>query len=210
VSEKYAGRQGRCPKCKETITIPAAAEEIIIEEPEAANGSHHGKILADFKPLLRVETKLQPAILAGIIGAAVLAFGVAWLLRGSEWNASVLLLAFGAAILAPPLVLAGYTILRNQELEPYLGSEWRARAAVCSVVYAMLWAVIWALKHWLLPAESAGEGWSLLFLLVPTMALGSTTAWATLDLDPGSGFFHYCLYLGVCVLLRITMGLTAL
>ena len=77
-------------------------------------------------------------------------------------------------------------------------------------IWFLLWGLLWALKSLFLPTGSPLESWSAIFLLTPALAIGSVTAWASLDLDPSSGFFHYCLYLGVCVLLRLAMGLPAL
>jgi hypothetical protein len=185
-------------------------EEVTIYEPEPLDDANDGRNLMDFQPLARVETRVRPTMVAGVSLAVALAFAVAFGLRGSAWKSSGVLLGLGALVLAPPLVLAGYTLLRNQELEPYQGTDLAARVAVCAAVYAALWAVLWGLIHWLLPADTALESWSTLFLLVPPLAVGSIAAWGTLDLDLGSGFFHYCLYLGVCVLLRLTMGLAAL
>jgi hypothetical protein len=192
------------------ITVPAAADEIEIPEPEPEDDAKEENNFAEFKPLARAETHLRPVLAAGVVLTVVLVIALAFILRGSNAKSSSLLLGCGAVVLAPLLVLAGYTILRNQELEPYQGAALAARVAVCATVYAVLWGVLWGLKHWLLAGDEALESWSTLYLLVPPLTIGSAAAWATLDLDLGSGFFHYCLYLGACVLLRLTMGLAAL
>lgn len=210
ISEKYAGRHGLCPKCKELIAIPAAPMEIKIHEPDPDDVPGGKSRLPKIQLLPRVETKLHPAVAAGVAAAVLVSFGIALALRGTSWKSSPWLLALGALLVAPPAVLGGYTFLRNQDLEPYRGRELAARAGICAAVYVVLWAIIWGLQVWFVPADSTLEGWSILFLLAPTMALGTVASWAALDLDPGSGFFHCCLYLGVCVLLRITMGLPAL
>ena len=213
VPEEFAGQQKRCPKCKELIAIPAAIDDpldVQIYEPEPDEAALKKKKRAGIKPIIRVETKINPAALGGIAAATVLPFAVAWLLRGVTWKSSGFVLGFSAIGLAPPCVLAGYSILRNPELEPNRDSELAVRVMICAAVYAVLWAVLWGLKSWLLAGESITEGWSVLLLLAPTMTIGTFTAWGTLELDPGSGFFHYCLYLGVCVLLRLTLGLAPL
>ena len=66
-------------------------------------------------------------MVAGVIGAIVLAFVVALVLRGMQGKDSVLVLGLGAVILAPPLVLGGYTFLRDQELEPLRAAARRGR-----------------------------------------------------------------------------------
>jgi hypothetical protein len=108
------------------------------------------------------------------------------------------------------LVVGGYSFLRNQELEPYQGSELLVRVAICAAVYAGLWGAIWALQHFLVGDSAAMEAWHWVALAAPPLVIGSLTAFGTLDLDVGSGFFHYALYLGVCVLLRLAMKLSAL
>ncbi len=149
-------------------------------------------------------------LLGGILATIGLAFVAALVLRGSVWRSSIVLLAPGAVAIAPVLVLAGYLLLQNQELEPYRGRELAARVAICAAIYTVLWGMVWGLKRWIFPADAALENWNTVFLLAVPLAMGTAAAWGTLDLEPGSGFFHYCLYLGVCVLLRLTMGLAAL
>jgi predicted Zn finger-like uncharacterized protein len=214
VQEKYAGRKGKCPKCKTMITVPTPADMIEFHEPDSEESGGEGEVegekLSAFKPLPRIEATVQPVWAAGIVMAVVLVFAIAFALRSSDWKSSALVLALGAVVLAPPLVLGGYTFLRNEELEPYQGVEMAARAAICAGVYVVLWGVLWALKHWFLPGDTPLESWSTLFLLGPPLAIGTATAVLSLDLDAGNGFFHYCLYLGVCVLLRLAMGLSAL
>jgi hypothetical protein len=210
VHEKFAGKQGPCPKCKATITVPAAGDEVKVHAPEEYGGAKDAKGRAVLKPLERAETKVQPAIVVGVAMAVVVAFLVAFVLRGSsDLKSSVVILGLGALILAPPLVVSAYTFLRNQELEPYRGMALGARVAICSIVYAALWGAVWAIKHFMLK-DADPEIWQYFLLLAPPMAVGALTALATLDLDFGSGFFHYCMYMGTCVLLRVTMGLPPL
>ncbi len=72
VSEKFAGKQGPCPKCKGVITIPALDEQVKIHEPEQfAEGGKDAKGRAVLKPVARVETKVRPVMVVGIVGAAI-------------------------------------------------------------------------------------------------------------------------------------------
>jgi hypothetical protein len=148
-------------------------------------------------------------MVAGVIGAIVLAFVIAFVLRSSvDWKSTTgtIVLGLGAIVLAPPLVLGGYSFLRNQELEPYRGTAAIVRVAICSVVYAGLWGAIAVLRHLLAP-DSSPEVWAYFVILGPPVGIGALAALATLDLDFGSGVFHYVLYLGTCILLRLTMKL---
>ncbi len=49
-----------------------------------------------------------------------------------------------------------------------------------------------------------------LFLGIPPLVVGLLTVLACYDFDFGTGFFHYSLYVLVCVLLCLTMGLPPL
>jgi hypothetical protein len=209
VHEKFAGKEGPCPKCKATIKVPAAADEVKVHAPEEYGGAKDAKGRAVLKPLERVEAKVQPVMVVGVAMAVVLAFVVAFVLRTSDLKSSPIILGLGAAILAPPLAVAAYTFLRNQELEPYRGAALGLRVAICSIVYAALWGAVWAMKQFVFKDPSL-EIWQYFVLLAPPIGVGALTALATLDLDFGSGFFHYCMYLGTCVLLRVVMGLPAL
>jgi hypothetical protein len=46
-------------------------------------------------------------------------------------------------------------------------------------------------------------------LVVPVFAAGTLAAYAALDLEPGSAFFHCSMYFAVTVLLRLVAGLPA-
>src|SRR5690242_13692422 len=43
VSEKFAGKEGPCPKCKQKITVPALGEEVKIHGPEEYEGAKDAK-----------------------------------------------------------------------------------------------------------------------------------------------------------------------
>jgi cation transport ATPase len=211
VNEKFAGKQGPCPKCKKTITIPKLDEQVVVHEPEAYGGAKDAKGQSVLKPISREETKVKPAAVAGIVGAIVMAFIVAFVLRKSpDVKSNPIVLGAAAVLLAPAMVVAGYSFLRNQELEPYRGGELMVRTAICAAVYAALWGGIWALKHFLVGDAGGTEAWNVLMVIAvvaPPVIIGALTALGTLDLDFGSGALHYVLYLGVCVLLRLTAGM---
>ena len=96
---------------------------------------------------------------------------------------------------------------RDDELEAYRGQELWIRVAICSLVYAALWALYSMLVAFFL--RTGGEPpqlWHLLYLVPPVILAGATAGFASLDLDFGSGFFHYSLYLLVTALLRMITG----
>jgi hypothetical protein len=135
VSDKFAGKQGPCPQCKTIIQVPAKGEEIVVHAPEGF-GPKDTKGRAVLKPIARKETKVSPRLTAIILGAIVVVLGVAWMFRSPTGDVPTLLLVFGALALAPPLAWAGYTFLRDDELEPFRGRELWLRVGICSAVYA--------------------------------------------------------------------------
>jgi hypothetical protein len=54
---------------------------------------------------------------------------------------SVVMKAAGAILLGPPLAWAGYTFLRDAELEAYVGVPLLLRSLACGLVYALLWGI---------------------------------------------------------------------
>ena len=54
VSDKYAGKQGPCPKCKQTITVPDKSQEVVIHAPENYGPKDAGGRPV-LKPIKRVE-----------------------------------------------------------------------------------------------------------------------------------------------------------
>lgn len=217
VSEKFGGKQGPCPKCKTIINIPKASEQVKIAEPETYGGAKDTKGKLVLKPIEREETHLSPNAAVAIGAVCVVTLGLAWMIgraappveseTGAVANAlpdvSPMILGLGAVLLAPPLVLAGYSFLRDDELEPYRGKSLWIRASLCAVVYAALWGVYYFLNqhHYL----TGPQVW--LFAGPPFFVVGGAAAYAALDLEFGSAVLHYAFYLGVTIVLRLVMGL---
>lgn len=84
MSDKFAGKQGPCPKCKAVIVIPAMeqakAPEMVIHEP-AAVAAKTGTAIP--KPILRKAVRVRPLAGMGLVGAFALAAALAW------WGARV-------------------------------------------------------------------------------------------------------------------------
>jgi hypothetical protein len=212
VSEKFAGKQGPCPKCKAVISIPKLDEQVKIHAPEEYAGG--GMVAAKdaqgravLKPISRDKTKFQPVILVAAAAGILMAVLVAFLLRDQSPN--VWILGAGAFLLAPPIVLAGYTALRDAESEPYRGTALWIRTAIVSVVYAGLWGIA-ALFGTLVFTAGTPELWQLIPPTAIMIVGGTIAALATLDLEPANAFFHYAFYLAATVFLRVIMGLPPL
>ena len=118
VSDKFAGKTGNCPKCKHEITVPEKGDEVVIHAPEDA-GPKDSSGRSVSKPILREETRFSIPWAIGIGVAALAVLITAVVIRYNVTEVPPLLLVFGAVGLAPPLVLGGYSFLRDDELQAY-------------------------------------------------------------------------------------------
>ncbi len=218
VSEKFAGKQGPCPKCKAVITIPKVEEQVVIHAPEeyaggAAVAAKDAQGRSVLKPIARDKTRFQPVVFAAAAAGILVALVVAFLLRDAtvlqDSTSSILLLSMGAVLLAPPIVLAGYVALRDAESEPYRGLALWIRVGIVSIVYAGLWGIA-AIFGVFVFAGAPPELWQLIPPTAIMIVGGTVASMATLDLEPGNGFFHYAFYLAATVFLRVVMGLPPL
>jgi hypothetical protein len=209
VADKFAGQKGPCPKCKTVITIPKKEEEVVIHAPEHSEagavgvGGRHA-----LKTYKRKDTKFQPLVFTGVVGFVLVALLIALVLR-STGEIEPWLKAVAAAVLGPPLAWAGYTFLRDAELEGYSGMPLIIRSLACGLVYALLWGVFTFLGNRFFGDQftSGLEIWQMVVLIVPIFAAGTLAAYAAFDLEPGSAFFHCAMYFAVTVLLRFVAGL---
>jgi hypothetical protein len=207
VGDQHAGKQGACPKCKTPIRIPKPEEEVVIHAPEhTERGAVDAKGRHVLKPIAFEETKFRPVLFAAIVVAAIVVLVAAYLMRD---NASWPVLAAGATLLGPPLAMAGYTFLRDPELEAYAGKSLLVRSLICGLVYAALWG-LYSFLRWRFYGETAMAGleaWQAVAMAVMILPLGSLAGYASFDLEPLNSLFHYLFYLLVTIVLRMAMGL---
>ncbi len=207
VNDKFAGKKGPCPKCKTEIEIPELGEEIVIHGPEGEQPKDSkGRAIVD--PIMREETTVSTMGIVGIGLFIVVVFGIAFGLQGYKGNIPFLIKMLGAVSLAPPLVLAGYAFLRNDELEAYRGKELAIRVLACSAVYAALWGIFAFIPYALgMVEDESFAPYQLAFVVVPFVLVGAFSAFASFDLEYTMGLMHYGLYLIVTVLMRVVAGL---
>jgi hypothetical protein len=212
VADKFAGQKGPCPKCKEIITIPKKEDEIVIHAPDHSEAGAIGvggrHVLKTFK---RRDTKFLPLVFTSVVGAVLMALLIALVIR-SQGSPETWLKALAAIVLGPPLAWAGYTFLRDPELEAYVGTPLIIRSTACGLVYALLWAVFTFLGYRFFGVDAMTKGleiWQMVVLIVPVFAAGTLSAFASFDLDPGSAFFHCAMYFAVTVMLRLVAALPA-
>ena len=210
VADEHAGKQGPCPKCKKTITIPKPEEGVVIHAP-TPDGPTDAKGRSVLKTVKRKDAKFDPLITTGVVGAVLVTLLVAVLLRGQE--VGLPFLAGGAVLLGPLLAWSGYSFLRDQELEPYVGGSLWLRAAACGLVYALSWYVYTLIASQIGDSDwqTAGlEIWQMGFAAAVAVGIGTFAAVVALDLEPFMAFFHAALYFVVTVGLRMVMALPAI
>ncbi len=213
VSEKFAGKQGPCPKCKGVIKIPELKDQVVIHSPEL-EGPKDAKGQLVLKPILRKETRLSIVQIVAIIGGIVVVLLVALFLGITYKNVPdkdfpPVILIVGSILLAPFLSFAGYTFLRDGELEPYRGFEIVLRLVPTAIVYPGMWGLFWFV-FWYLGYE--GTQLQLLHygMAIPILvAIGAFAAHLSLDLEPAQAAFHCGMYLTATVILRLIVGLPA-
>ncbi|HEX5104492.1 MAG TPA: hypothetical protein VFV87_11805, partial [Pirellulaceae bacterium] len=121
VSDKFAGKQGPCPKCKAIIKVPSKSEQVVIHAPEESGPkSVTGQPV--FKPIAWKETRLTtPQIIVIVASVSVVLLATVAFRIAFVGNPPPIVLIVGSILLAPPLSFAGYAFLRDTELEPHRG-----------------------------------------------------------------------------------------
>jgi len=211
VSDKFAGKSGPCPNCKKTIKVPEKSEEVVIHAPrDDSPKDRTGRSV--LKPLKRKETDITRRgmlITAGAILAVIVA-AIVIRMMGDDQGAPLWSRIAGAVLLAPPLVWAGYTFVRDSELAPYEGAELRNRVLILSAIFAALWLIYAFLPSYLLDLASAAEmsfiWFGIVFCLM--LAIGAFASVATFELEFASGLAHAGLYLIASLLLGLLAGIT--
>lgn len=205
VSDQFAGRKGPCPNCKQILVVPEKSEEVKVHGAEAfASGGRTKEGRLTTKPEARAATKLDPVVVASVVGGSLAVVLAAWI-GGPALAENSIFRVIGLLAVGPPLALGGYTFLRNDELEPYRGIELWVRAALCGIAYTLLWGAYAYLRWAVFSAEP--ELWQWLVVLAPIFVAGGMTAGACFDLEFGNGFFHYVFYFLVVVVLRWVAGM---
>jgi hypothetical protein len=201
VSDKFAGKEGPCPKCKTVIRVPDKTEEVVIAAPKAS-GPLDSKGRPVLKPIRRKETILTGVqitiIVASIIGFLVAAL-ILRLMITDKAGFTYLLQGLSAFAIAPALAFVAYAFLRDQELEPFRGQELWARVFICSAVYALTWL---AMPMASFAFNDSYEIGSYVTAAVVMFGIGGVAGMFCFDLDYLMGTVHYGLYLGMCLLGR--------
>lgn len=209
VSEKFAGKTGPCPSCKKPLRVPDVTEEVVIHAPEDdAPKDSKGRSVAT--PILREETDVTRKGLFITLAAIVATIVIAVVFRFSypPGDLPVWAKILGIVALAPPLVAAGYSFVREQELDPYRGDELRNRVLILSAIFSLLWVIYAFVPAYLSDYdEAANMSWmefGIFFCIM--LGLGALASVATFELEFSNGLAHAGLYLIGVVLLALIAG----
>jgi hypothetical protein len=159
------------------------------------------------KPISREDTSLSGVQITLLVGAVLVFLLVALLLRfiyPKGVGMPQVVPGVGLALLGPLLAYSGYAFIRDQERGYRAGKELWLRTAICGLIYALTWFLLFVgwyafNNSWELGAVLLGMG-----LMI---AVGMTTGVVALELDWTQGLLHYGLFLGCCLLLRWLAGL---
>jgi hypothetical protein len=209
VSEKFAGKEGPCPKCKSKIKIPSKSEEVVVHEPEMT-GPKNSQGQAVLNPIRRKEVSFT-----GVHIALIVSLLVGFLVCGLVFNFTFAdkrefpsaILWISAIVMAPPICFAAYFMLRDQELGGFLGKELWVRVLICSAIYALFWVAMPIAKYAFSDSYETG---SWILALVIMAGGGAAAGMLCFDLDYLMGLVHYGLYLGFCLLGRLIAGIGTL
>ncbi len=111
-----------------------------------------------------------------------------------------------AVLIAVPIVFGAYTVLRDQERGSFRGRELWIRVGICSLVYVALWFFMPIAKYAFDGYELGSWGCAVGGMI----AAGAATSMLLLDFDYLFGIVHYGLYLGICLLGRLIVGIGVL
>lgn len=206
VSDKYAGKQGPCPKCKQSITVPDKSQEVVIHAPESS-GPKDSTGRPVLKPLRRVDFNPSTIqiILASTIAAASLIAAIAT--RVVAQTPPTWALALVAIALAYPLASVGYTFFKDDELGGYVGRERWIRLGICAGVFVATWGLYWFLAYYFGNRRLADvESFQMAILIGLMFAAGVTVSIAACELEAGQAFLHYAIYFVATLLLALIAG----
>lgn len=203
VSDKFAGKTGPCPKCKQQITVPAASKGIVIHEPEAPSTTSTASGRAPTAPLVRFDLPMTTTqwVVWGMLLPLGLFLALAARFLFGAGQAPGWCLAVAALLFAIPCARLGYEAIRDRELEPYRGLPLTLRTLACGATWALLW-----FAHGFIPPDMTRELWQWLFIGPIFFGVGALAALAAFDFDWGTAVAHFSLYAIVTVLARWLAG----
>ncbi len=206
VSEKFAGKKGPCPKCKNELTVPTLAEQVVIHAPpDAAPKDSKGQSI--LKPIKRRETVIGKRLILISVAAVLGAIGLALALRFTG-GAPLVVRILAAILVAPPLVRFGYAITRDPELEPFMGQDLWNRVLLTSAVLAATWLIYTWVPPYVLDLDYASEMGLLAsgIMLVIMLGFGAVAAMTFFEEELFAGLVIAGVYVAATLALALLAG----
>jgi len=238
VSDKFAGKQGPCPKCKTVISIPKLdaakpKEEVKIfgpdEGPPGAAGAPGQKTATGrptFKPLERQNLKLTPLLGGSVVAAIIVMFALAYflgtyvmspyplsdeqLLVPDLTNAYDSQMTRAYIIRGIALLLVGLPIVwaGYMVLRDEELEPFRGRSLAVRVAICLGVYLLLWGVYAVIPADYTSAWYMWMVMGPPFLLVGFVTAYLCFEFDPTSAFVHFLFFVIVSLLLGMTAGLT--
>jgi hypothetical protein len=206
VSDKFAGKQGPCPKCKQVITVPDKSQEVVIHAPESS-GPKDSAGRPVLKPIRRIEFDPSTLQIALASTVAVVCLIGAIVLRSMAQSPPTWILVIAAIALAYPLASMGYTFFKDDELGGYIGKERWIRLGICAAVFAGTWGLYTLLAYYFGNKTLADvETLQMAIFLALMFGLGIAVSIGACELEVGQSFLHYAIYFVATLLLALIAG----
>lgn len=191
VGVRFAGMKGPCPACGTIITIPKESAKI--------------QEVAPFRAVPRSDLEFDPVLVRRYGLGALVALLLALLIGGIPMYDILrsLIGILGLCLIAFPLMLFGYQIMRDREqMFALTGEELYRRAGLVAGGYVVLWIVF----EIFLTATHADAFISGLYFIAFAI-LATLLAHPILLLRIREALLHFCLFGFTVILLRFLIGL---
>jgi len=200
--------------------------EVKIHAPEEAQKDGKSKTgRPTLKPTFHHDARLTWKLTLSVIATVVVLFAAAWfggklvhspapLMSVQEGDAELvsnrnmrlivvyLLRTVGLLLIGWPVVVAGYVVLYDDELEPYRGRSLYWRSLICLAAYIGVWGL-----YALIPNDLKSEAYLWLFFAPALILPAAVAAYFCFDFDYVGSAIHACFFLLVTLLLGWTAGL---
>lgn len=210
VSDKFAGQEGPCPKCKAKIKVPAASDAVKVHAPSAGPTDSQGRAIS--KPIFREHRPITAVhwTIAGCLAFVLLAMAVVARFMFAETTVPYWAMGLGAVLVAFPMAFLGYALLRDQEAGSYVGSELWTRVVICALGFAFLWVLspimVYAFADTMDNPGAVGQGVAIAGLIFA----GGGISLLCFDFEYLMGLVHAGVYVVPCILMRMLAGLEAI
>ena len=196
---RFAGLKGPCPNCAGMIEIPKASVDI--QDADKTKGEN--RILT--RPIERLGLDFEPLhvkySILGIVGVLLLTFLIGSIPMYDVVRSLIGIL--GLCLVAFPLTLFGYHILRDSEqIFAFFGTELYHRVCITAAGYVILWIVM----EFFLTVIRANAIISCFYIAVFAVFTSLLSCWF-LELRNRDAFLHFCVFGISVILLRFVLGL---